>query len=476
MLFYKRVLLAVGCLWSCLLCRGATLTFVEQPASAGGDNSWFNAVNWFIPDNSGNLLPAGRVPQVDEGAIITGSVDLQAGGVRVATLVATNNASITNGTVAVENLQLLSGSSFTAATINVLTSLSVAGTNCALNGATLNVLGIASGFLQAASAPNGSSLLLNQGSVLSLGGGLNLGSGSQIIAGGAPQNKIIVQTTGALICTNSASVIGSPSLHLLIDNSGLIRADSGSLVFTNGIDWQSSAGTGEFRAAGIGSILLFNDPFHVDTNVTSLFTGVGTNKWLNGATIDGIVQVSTLDPATQLAGPGTLEINGSVSGAGTLHILGTTNQGGIGVWDAGTLSLPAISIDAGGSFLIGLARSACELAGCAATNFGQSVFAGGNLAFSHGAVFNNQPAAIFLMQTNGTFSSGPQGGAFNNFGLVRKMGLGTTAFANSNSIAGPDFNNSGLMDVEGGQINLLGGASSGEFRAASGASIWLDRK
>src|SRR5690349_22301949 len=97
----KLPALVALCLCLGLPVAADTLTFVAQPASAGGDNTWFNAVNWFVSDGTGNLVPAGRVPLTDDGAVITGFVDLQAGGVRLQTLVATNNSTIVNGSVSV---------------------------------------------------------------------------------------------------------------------------------------------------------------------------------------------------------------------------------------------------------------------------------------------------------------------------------------------------------------------------------------
>src|SRR5690242_18977138 len=98
MQLYRKLILFGVSLFACVSCFAATLTFVAHPVSGGIDNTWFNAINWFTTDSSGNLLPGGRVLQADEAAIITGTVDLQASGVRVATLLATNNAAITNGT------------------------------------------------------------------------------------------------------------------------------------------------------------------------------------------------------------------------------------------------------------------------------------------------------------------------------------------------------------------------------------------
>jgi hypothetical protein len=38
---------------------------------------------------------------------------------------------------------------------------------------------------------------------------------------------------------------------------------------------------------------------------------------------------------------------------------------------------------------------------------------------------------------------------------------------------GPDFNNAGLVDVVSGQLNLMGGMSSGQFQTAAGAVLWF---
>ena len=474
MQLYRRLFLFGVCLFACVSCFAATLTFVAQPVSGGIDNTWFNAINWFTTDSSGNLQPAGRVPQADEAAIITGTVDLQASGVRVATLLATNNAAITNGTLAVENLQLLGGTSIKGVTVNVLTALIVGGTNCTLNATTLNILSIASGTLQAIPPATACSLVLTQGSTLSTAGALSLSDRSQISGGGLPQSKLIVQAGALLVSSGSTEVIGSTAGHLVIDNSGVIRVDAGSLVFSNAIDWQSSAGLGEFRAAGPSSMLLFGGSFHVTSNVMSVFTGVGTNRWLSGATIDGVAQVSALDSTSQLAGLGTLEFTGPVSGAGTLHVLGTTNQGGFGVWDSGQLSVPGVAVDPGATLLIGGASDAsCQLAGCTVTNLGECIFAGGDFNFSQSAVLNNKPSAIFAIEADGTFSSSLGGGVLNNFGTFEKLSAGTTAFIFTNSVQGPDFNNTGLLDLRSGQLNLLGGASSGEFRQSQGALCWF---
>jgi hypothetical protein len=451
-----------------------TLTFVAQPASAGGDNTWFNAVNWFVTDSTGNLVPAGRVPLTDDGAIITGFVDLQAGGVRLQTLVVTNNSNIANGTISVANLQLFTSCVITNAKLFVLSTLAVGGTNCTLNSTTLSMLSTAFGTLQAVPPATESSLVLAQGAIVQSQGAIRLTDHSQITGGGSPQCALIIQPGGVLASTNSAAIRGSSVGHLLVDMSGVVRVEAGTLNFADGIDWKCSAGVQEFQAMGPSAALIFSNQFHVDSGVMTSFTGGGTNSWLSGASIDGLVQVSAIDSSTQLAGPGHLEILGPVSGVGTLHILGTANQGGVGSWGSGTISLSGVSVDSGANLLIGgPAGTSRQLAGCVITNSGSCTFWGGDLDFSQGAMFDNQTGATFLVQSDGVFSASAGGGAFNNLGTFQKTGSGVSQFGTTNSSAGPDFNNTGLLDLRAGQLDLAGGVSSGEFRQTQGTFLWF---
>src|SRR5262249_40018837 len=150
-------------------------------------------------------------------------------------------------------------------------------------------------------------LNLGEGSVLHIGGGLTLTDGSRIAAAGLPQSQLIIDAGALMATANAACLLGSPTNHLIVDNSGLIRVDGGTLQCDGGIDWHASSGTGEFRTVSTNSFLLFASPFHVDLGVTDAFTGQGTNLWIAGASVDGAAQVS-----------GNLELLDSVTGAGTI--------------------------------------------------------------------------------------------------------------------------------------------------------------
>src|SRR6187455_28424 len=114
---HKRINWFVSVLALAGAANASTLTFVPQPESDPGTTnySWFSSANWFIHDGSGNLTPANRVPQASDAAIITGLADAGPTGVRIQSLLLTNNSTVSNGTFAVESLQMLSGSSLDGA-------------------------------------------------------------------------------------------------------------------------------------------------------------------------------------------------------------------------------------------------------------------------------------------------------------------------------------------------------------------------
>jgi hypothetical protein len=441
---------------------GDTLTFVPQLDNGATNYSWFSSANWFSTDAGGNLIQAGRLPLVNDTAIITAMADAGTSGLRVQTLIVTNNAVLTNGTYAIENLIMLSGSSFSQSTVNVLVTMTVGGTNCVLNGSSLTIFGMASGILQPISPATAATLSLGQGAAIQDDGLLTLTDGSRITSASHPQSSIVVGFGGVLNSTNLAFVTGSAANHLIIDNSGTVRADAGTLTFDGGIDWHSTVGAGEFAAASSNALLIFATPFQVDGDVTNTFSGPGTSRWMAGGSVDGAAQVS-----------GNVEVLGSVSGPGNIEVLGAVSPGGVLTWSNGTLSLATVSVDSGASMIFsGGGGSSRQLSGATLNNSGLCEV-WGDLGLIGGALINNWASGNFVINADGTFSGtpGPLGGTFNNGGTFLKSTSGITEFGTMVPPQGPDFNNTGLVDVQSGQLNLLGGISSGEFRTESAAVL-----
>ena len=458
--------------------NGDTLVFVPQWDNILGTTnySWSYSANWFVSDldENGDLEPAGSYPQADDDVIITSLVDAEGNGLRLKSLVLTNNAVVSNGTFSVQNIRMLTSSSFRSANVRILTSLKVGGTNCTLNSTFMNVLSTCSGIFAPVAPATTSTLILAQGSVFTNSGTVALTSGSRIFASSPPQNMLIIRPGAVLSSTDLVSIEGSPAGHLIVDNSGLIRVDGGSLRFDNGIDWRCSANIGEFRAASTNSLVLFASGFHADGGTTSLFTGPGTNRWPTSGSIDGTAQVGTPDQAA--LSTGNLEILTSYSGLGRVHVLGNSAKPSVLNWSNGTLSLAGVTIDANGIMRIsGGAGTSRQLSGCVLNNSGFCTLLSGDLGVHLGATINNQVGGTFELLADGTFSGSPApaGGTFNNKGTFRKSSSGTTQFGTAISPQGPDFNNTGLVNVVGGNLNLMGGISSGRFQTEAGAVLWF---
>ena len=413
--------------------------------------------------------------EIGTNGTVVGTASTYANPVTLGTLLVSGNGSISNGTYTVRDTQMLDGSTFVGLTLNVTSNLFVGGTNCVLDGSTLQIASSASGTFASVSPATTSTLTLARGSVLWNFGRLFLNGGAKLTSGGFPQSGVIIESGAVLSSTNLTSIEGTVAGSLIVDNSGLIRVDGGTLRFDNGIEWLCSARTGEFRAASANSLILFASGFHADGGTTSLFTGPGTNRWPSGGSIDGTAQVGALDPDTQAFTTGNLEILASCSGLGTVHVLGSPAQTAVLNWSDGTLGLAAINVNTNATMLIsGGTGTSRQLTGCALSNRGLCRLLSPDLGLSLGAAVNNQAGGTFELLADGTFSGSPApaGGAFNNWGTFRKSTSGTTRFGTSIPPEGPDFNNTGLVDVVSGQLNLMGGTSSGQFLTETGAVLW----
>jgi hypothetical protein len=414
--------------------------------------------------------------ELGTNGLLVGTTSTSESPVTIGTLIVSANGSISNGTYAVGDAQMLDGSTFIDLTLYVFSNLLVGRTNCVLERSTLKIASSESVTFAPVSPATAFKLTLAQGSVLQNSGSLFLNAGSRIIAGSLPQSSLIIEPGAVLSSTNLAYIEGSAAGHLIVDNGGRVCVDGGTLRFDNGIDWHCSAGTGEFRAASTSSLILFASGFHADGGTTSLFTGPGTNRWPSGGTIDGTAQVGALDPDTSVFSTGNLEILSSCSGLGNMHVLGNPAQTAVLNWSNGTLSLAALHIDTDATMLIsGGAGTSRQLSGCALNNHGLCMLLSGDLGLSKGAAINNLAGGTFELVADGSFSGSPApaGGAFNNTGTFRKSTSGTTQFGTMIPPEGPDFNNAGLVDVVSGQLNLMGGISSGQFQTAAGAVLWF---
>jgi hypothetical protein len=449
---------------------GDELTFVGQPDYNGmTDTNWSSAGNWFMLDTQGDLVPAGHLPLESDVAIITGTVDVDCL-VRILGLVLSTNATVQNGTFGLQTIQMQAGSSFDGSALFLSSAMTVGGPGCRLTNVSLAVMPMAILAIEPVAPEAKADLSLAEGTVVQNSGQIVLGDGTELSAGDGQASELYL-APGTLLTSSGAAVVSSPAAaQLVLDNNGTICAQNGTLALDGGIDWQCSSGFEQFTAATNNALIVFDSVFEVDAGVTCLFTGLGTNQLAAGASLEGIVLVGTTGATNELFTPGNLGIQNSVDGGGSLHAVGGSGQGAVLTWSGGTLGLTTVTIDQDASLLI---DGGWGLSGGALNNSGLCTLLSPGFAIGSGAAVTNLPGGIFEVQTNAVFSGLPGLSAFANAGTFQVAAGGVAQFGTNSPPAGPDFFNQGLVEVQGGQLNLMGGVSSGEFQTDAGAILWF---
>ncbi len=464
-----------------------TFIFNAQPGpppSGPVNFDWFSANNWFTNDPvSMSLKHANTLPAPGDTAQIDGGVNAAANAIHLDTLILTPNASVSGGDFIVSKVQMHGGisggtTSFTSSTVEVLTEMDVFGGSCAFNSSALNIDFGATCFVGLGGTGQlnlGSSRLLNDGEI-----SLYPNSGSAITGG-----TNFVNETGAFIVGTSNTTV---SVSGNFDNSGVIESDSGTLT-VSATTWTCSGGVGIFRTTASNAIVSINSSLTIPANTTNFFEGSGPIQLQNGAAIQGNAFVGmsfngpnlqSISPRGPAVDPGILQFANTISGTGTVEVVSIPGTPSVFLANSnvsGTINSVAITIDSGGQFNIGynLNSLSLSLGGCFITNYGVTTWGGhGGISMTGNAVFNNMPSALFDSQiqngsVDGTLGNGPppSGGSFNNYGTFRK-----SAGTNVLQLA-PEFNNTGLLDLHSGQVQVYGGASSGIFSAAPGTETRL---
>ncbi|MGO8675012.1 MAG: hypothetical protein ACLQVX_03980 [Limisphaerales bacterium] len=466
-----RILKHIGLL-AALICAataafGDEMIFVGQPDYNGvTDTNWSSAGNWFTLDDQGDLVPVGHEPLESDIAVITGTVYVDSL-VRILGLVLSTNAVVQNGTFGLQTVQMGAGTSFTGTALFLSTAMTVGGPGCGLTNVSLAILSGATLTVGPVAPETTASLALAEGTVVQNNGQVVLNNGAELDGeeGDASELELL---PGALLSSNGAALVrGAAPAQLVIDNNGTICAQSGTLTFVGGIDWECDSGFEQFTAATNNAFIVFDTAFGVDAGVTCLFTGPGTNQLASGASLAGRVLVGATDPSFM---PGNLEIENFVDGGGTLEAVGGAGQGASVNWSSGTLGLTSVTIDPGASLLI---DGGLGLSGGVLDNSGLCTLLSPKFDLGAGAKINNLQGALFAVRTNAVFTGVPGQSVFFNAGTFQVSGGGVSQFGTNSPPAGPSFDNQGLVDVQAGQLNLLDGVSSGGFQTAAGSVLWF---
>jgi hypothetical protein len=458
-----------------------TLAVTNLALPAGGASfAWVGGVSsdWFT---AGNWSPAG-VPGPRDTANITNGATV---------------ALSTSATVATLNLSSSSLNGGGALTVLSNCNWNGWGLMCSLtiaSNAVLNLLG---------SGMNLYSPLTNQGTVHWQGGALNVYNDG-VNTSGAIWNQAgalwdIECEQGAFGASgtrlerfHNAGVVrksaglGTSSLYLYLDNSGMLEAQGGTVSLEGGSNLGGSfladAGAGIALGGGsfsVGPGVSFSGAgtFQASGGKLTLFTNVLANLQLNGGTI-------ALDPSFQggtitnlaLSG-GTLVGNNTVQGSLTLS--NAVISGALTVLARGSLTCSGTVFDASSTLTVSaggalnVLGSGLVVAGVL-TNQGTVLLQGGWVLVDNdgasvfGAIWNMIGGSWEIQCDQGVVGVNSSTGAFHNAGVVLKSGgVGTTGLA-------VYLDNSGVVEAQCGTVSLEGGSNlGGSFVADPGAGIAL---
>jgi hypothetical protein len=451
--------------------RADTLVFLPQL-----NNYWPDPKNWFTVDpNNQMLVAAGRAPVAGDSATISAHViaDLTALSLNLNTLTLNSDAVVSNGLVTASKVVMFGGSNgsgtgFQSDVLTVLTEMDILGGSCGLSSTTLSIQPGAFLMLGALGVAGqlsfSSSTIYNYGQITFAANGSFLSGGSSLVNG---TNAFIVASTNASL--NGTSCI--------FDNNGVLRCDAGTFSVGQFASWTSHSGVSYFVTTSSNAVIDFPSGLTIPPGVTNYFYGPGTNEWVGG-TIQGTAQIGYLDPTNQVFTnlvftPGNLFFSGTITGTGAIHAMTMLGLGSLLIWYNATLGGPVVNIDPLSQLTIG-DRFSHDLNAGSINNAGAVTWTiGPTLSIDQRAVFNNLPGGMFSCLITGTPIDGSVVGAgvLNNFGTFRKA-LGTNGLVFAPSGFGPAFNNSGLLEVLSGYVQLSGGTNIGTFDLSAG-ELWF---
>ncbi|HWY75404.1 MAG TPA: hypothetical protein VN281_07295, partial [Verrucomicrobiae bacterium] len=264
-------------------------------------------------------------------------------------------------------------------------------------------------------------------------GTVNFPSGTLTLSGGGFQGGTLPVPAGAALNLAGGTFTSSSSLSITGGGALLVSGGNGTLAGTINVTGSNvfSSGSMDFT----GSYIRTNAPLAISGCAVS-FDGTSlvspTVLTLSGGGLGGssVVTVGSLMNWT----------GGSMTGSGrTVIPPGVT----LNISNAGVLFITGRTLDNGGTVLM----------------------TGGGFGLN-GGVITNESGALFQAQSPSTFSFSGGSPHFDNSGTLRLTGAGTLSFA------GLPLNNFGLVDIQGGTLNLSGGGTqAGAVTVPAGTSL-----
>src|ERR1022692_1016439 len=440
--------------------RADTLYF-----QSGGNNFWTNAANWYVQNVQSQLVPTNRLPFATDTAVVIAKADATATLIQLNTLILQPFAEVTNAAFLVQTFQMTANSILNGSTITVDSEMDVLSLGNSLRNSTLIIIGGAFALMET----NGARLTLSEGSLISNQGEFILKDTSALFsANTGPTTNIFDNRPGAKLRSSGTTFVSASIPGFVITNTGVVRADTGTLTL-QGMKWTTTSGACKFETGVSNAAINFTDSVNVDAGITFLFTGPGVSH-LNGAAVQGTIQIGAVDPQTQIFSPGNVAeapFPAQILGAGLIHVLGTNGLGSTLAITNAPITQTAITIDPTAQLVL---ISGELIVSNVINNSGLIVLTGppsAGITFSGGATINNSIGGTFDDRTDGPIAGIT--GVFNNAGTFRKSsGTGVSSLGSQN---GNPFNNIGLLDIQSGSVNLFMGTNTGQFNTTTGSTL-----
>lgn len=238
------------------------------------------------------------------------------------------------------------------------------------------------------------------------------------------------------------------------------------------IAWDGEAGDGDWHNAAnwfdqsnsVNDVLptadddvVIGSAFAGDTIVIAPSTTVDINS-INSAAAITIEASATLEIAADSQIDGAIELAGNIEGTGTLTVTSSMN------WTGGRMTDNGSTVIAGGAVLTVDAASVALRSGRLLQNHGTVNWLRGNLDAREGSGIHNNAGALFDLQVNVQLGS-TLSGTFVNYGTFRKsVGTGTALMVFP-------FENTGLIEVQAGTLQLYAGESTGDILLSDGTTL-----
>ncbi len=312
-----------------------------------------------------------------------------------------------------------------------------------------------------------------------LSGVLSLPTNSvlNIVAGGGDGfNGLVLTNYGTVNWTNTA-LYGLNNKNAQIYNYGLWNAQSDNIFeggYNGGTTLFDNFGTfikaGNTNVSTLDSGVVFNNTGTVNVESGTLDIGGGTSSGGNFITASGAI-LSFVSTAYNFTNSTTFTGRGGYLAAGATFsgiIAGTLG------WDGGILN-GVMTLASNSVFNIAFGSGSGEFNGLVLTNYGTVNWTNTTLYGMNKKNAQIYNYGVWNAQSDNTFQGGYNGGTtlFDNFGRFLKSGNAGATVLDGSVV----FNNTGIVSVGSGTLNLEGGginSGSGTFATAKGGLLGLD--